>query len=227
MGVMSSTDQPDTHWRRLLPAGGIAYAALLVAGAVAFPMPPDGRAPGRDPAFLDAHRTAVALQGYVRAVAALAFFLLVLAVARRIASPLAARLAVVGGAGFVAFLLGAQGAEIGAVIASRDQAGLQAVQALGSLSDGLLTVSSLPAIGLFATAGIALREDPSVPRWLSWLTLLGVPLALLDAGSFSGSPLEPVGVLGLAFFLVWSLATGATLLTLGRYPVPGSIRSVS
>lgn len=58
----------------------------------------------------------------------------------------------------------------------------------------------------------AFLAHAAVPRWLAWLTLAGVLFALLDAVSSSGSPLEPVEILGLAYFLVWSLATGATLL---------------
>ena len=55
-----------------------------------------------------------------------------------------------------------------------------------------------------------------LPRWLTVLTLVGVPLALADAGSYDGGPLESVGLAGLAFFLLWSLVTGVLLSTSGR-----------
>lgn len=75
-------------------------------------------------------------------------------------------------------------------------------------------------------------KERLVPRWIAWLTLAGVPLALLDAASISGSPFEAIGILGLVYFLVWSLATGATLLKettkgtaridLATAPLPGA-----
>lgn len=203
---------------RLLPLSGIAYAALLVLAAAAFPAPGGDDSPARHPAWLAHHQAAVAIQGYVRAAAALAFIVLALGVAQAIrnrrggASP-AARIALVGGTLYGATLLVAQGVCIAAVIASHEHAGPQAVSALGFLQDGLLAISSLPAIGLFAAAGAVFLAERFAPRWLAWLTLAGVPLAVLDAASFSGSPFEPVGILGLAYFLIWSLATGTAMLT--------------
>ncbi len=206
-----------TRSQRLLPLSGIAYAALLVLAAVAFPAPGGDDSPARHPAWLAGHQAAVAVQGYVRAAAALAFAGLALAVAQTIRAragehSAAARLALIGGTLCGATLFLAQAAGIAAVIASHEHAGSQAVSALGFLEDGLLALSSLPAIGLFAAAGATFLSDRLVPRWLAWLTLAGVPLALIDAASFSGSPFEPIGVLGLAYFLIWSLATGTALL---------------
>ncbi|HKN93871.1 MAG TPA: hypothetical protein VJU60_06050 [Thermoleophilaceae bacterium] len=202
---------------RTLPIAGIAFAALLVIAAAAFPAPAGDDSPARHPAWLANHQAAVAVQGYIRAIAALAFAALALAVAHTIRDrvgqrSLAARIALVGGTLYGGALLLAQGAGIAAVIASHEHAGPQAVSALGFLEDGLLAVSSLPAIGLFAAAGARFLSDRLVPRWLAWLTLAGVPLALLDAASFSGSPFEPVGIIGLAYFLIWALATGTALL---------------
>lgn len=205
------------RWERLLPFSGIAFAALLVIAAAAFPMPHGDDSPARNPAWLAAHQTPVAIQGYVRALAALAFVGLAVAVAQTIrrqgaSGSSAARIALIGGALCGLMLLLAQAAGIGADIASHEHAGADAVRALGFLQDGLLAMSSLPAVALFGVAGTAFLTQRLVPRWIAWLTIAGVPLAALDAASFSGSPLEAVGVLGLVYFLVWSLATGATLL---------------
>jgi anti-sigma regulatory factor (Ser/Thr protein kinase) len=63
-----------------------------------------------------------------------------------------------------------------------------------------------------AAAGAAFLRERLVPSWLAYLTLGGVPLGLLDALSFGGSPFEPIGLLGLFYFLFWSLATGTSLL---------------
>jgi hypothetical protein len=202
---------------RLLPLSGIAYAALLVLAAAAFPAPSGDDSPARHPAWLAAHQTDAAAQGYIRAAAALAFVALAVAVAQAIRSRLgqhssAARIALLGGSLCGATLFVAQAAGIGAVIASHEHAGSQAVSALGFLQDGLLAISSLPAIGLFGAASVAFLTERLAPRWLGWLTLAGVPLALIDAASFSGSPFESVGILGLAYFLIWGLASGTALL---------------
>jgi hypothetical protein len=45
----------------------------------------------------------------------------------------------------------------------------------------------------------------------------------VDAASYDGGPLESVGVLGLAYFLLWSLAIGVSLFAARRrddLPVP-------
>lgn len=207
---------------RLLPLSGIAFAALLVIAAAAFPSPGGDDSPARHPDWLAGHQTAVALQGYIRAASALAFVALAIAVAQTIRNrlgegSLAARIALVGGTLYGGTLLLAQAVGIGAVIASHEHAGAQAVSALGFLEDGFLALSSLPAIGLFAAAGGAFLSERLTPRWLAWLTLAGVPLAVIDAASFSGSPFEPIGILGLAYFLIWSLASGTALLRRPAY----------
>ncbi len=210
------------RFERLLALSGIAYAALLVIAALAFPMPPGGDdSPARNPAWLAAHQSPVALQGYVRALAALAFVLLALAVSQSIRRKLGegsllARIALLGGVLCGLMLLLTQAVGIGAEVASHEHAGSDVVRALGYLQDGVLALSSLPAVGLFAAAGAAFLRERIVPRWMAWLTLAGVPLAVLDAASFTGSPFEAVGFLGLVYFLVWSLAIGITLLTPAR-----------
>lgn len=84
-------------------------------------------------------------------------------------------------------------------------------RALGSLQSGLLDVSALPGVLLFGAAGLAGLRSGFIPRWLAWLSLAGVPFALVDAGSYDGGPLESVGLLGLAYFLAWSLLIGVRL----------------
>lgn len=67
--------------------------------------------------------------------------------------------------------------------------------------------SSTEALGLGA-----LRTGRLLPRWLTGLTLLGVPFTLLDTLSYDSGPLESIGILGLVFFLAWSLLVGGALL---------------
>jgi hypothetical protein len=54
-----------------------------------------------------------------------------------------------------------------------------------------------------------------LPRWLAVVSLLGVPLAIADAASYDGGPLEALGLVGLAWFLLWSLVTGVLLAVRG------------
>lgn len=205
------------HLEHLPAFCGVVFAALLVLAAAAFPSPPGDDAAARSPAWLAAHLTPAAIQGYLRALAALAFVALAVAVARAIRRErgersLLARAALLGGAFYGLLLLTAQAVAIGAEIAAHEQAAPDAVRALGFLQDGVLAISSLPAVALFGAAGAAFLNAGLVPRWLGWLSLAGVPLGILDAASFSGSPFESVGVLGLAYFLVWAIAAGTTLL---------------
>lgn len=201
---------------RLLPLAGVVYTALTVIAAVAFPMPPGGDvAPGRKPAWAAAHADAIVAQGYLRALAALAFVVLALVLAgvlrRAGASPTAAAAALVGGTATGLLLLLAQAAAIGSALAAGDGAGAGVVGSLGYADDAFLTLSSLPAVMLFAAAGYWLLRARLVPAWLAWATLAGVPFALVDAASYDGGPFEAVGVLGLAYFLLWSLAVGISL----------------
>ena len=101
---------------------------------------------------------------------------------------------------------------LSAALAAHDHLSAPVIRGFDSLNQGVLSLSSLPAVLLFAAAGTAFLHDPSAPRWLTTLTLVGVPLALLDASSYDGGPLAAVGIIGLAYFLIWSLTT-ATYLT--------------
>jgi hypothetical protein len=210
-----------TGAERLLPLAGVVFTALNVIGAIAFPMPSGDVAPGRKPAWAAAHADAIVAQGYVRAVAAVAFIILAVAVAGLIrrdgSSRMAAAAALIGGAGCGLLLLLAQAAAIGSALAADDGAGAAVVRSLGYADDSFLTVSSLPAVMLLAAAGLWFLRARLVPTWLAWATLAGVPVALVDAASYDGGPLEAVGILGLAYFLLWSLAVGISLFA-GRRP---------
>jgi hypothetical protein len=206
----------DVVWR-LLPLSGAAYTALLVVAAAAFPAPPGGDvSPAADPSWLAEHTGAAIAQSYVRALAAVAFLALTAAVVTAIRralpreSPLG-HVAVVGGTLTGGLMLAAQGTALAAAL-HVDAGGEAAVtRALGALQSGLLDVSALPAVLLFGAVGVAGLRSGLVARWLAWLSLAGVPFALVDAGSYDGGPLESVGLLGLAYFLAWSLLMGVRL----------------
>ncbi|KQX69772.1 hypothetical protein [Angustibacter sp. Root456] len=222
---MTRTDATATRLRpsrpdvtgRLLPLSGAAYTALLVVAAAAFPAPPGGDvSPAADPSWLAEHTGDAIAQSYVRALAAVAFLALTAAVvtAIRRALPRESSLgpvAVVGGALTGGLVLAAQGTALAAALYVDAGGDAAVTQALGSLQSGLLDVSALPAVLLFGAAGIAGLRSAFVPRWLTWLSLAGVPFALVDAGSYDGGPLEVVGLLGLAYFLAWSLLMGVRL----------------
>lgn len=208
--------ETETRFERLLPLAGVAFAVLMVIAALAFPLAPGGDiSPGKRPAWLAAHHDAVTAQSYVRALAALAFIALAVGVAATIrrhgASRLAATSALVGGVSSGLLLLVAQAAGLASALAAADATGDAVIRSLGYGEDALLTLSSLPAVVLFAAAGASFRRTRRAPGWLTWITLAGVPIALLDALSYDGGPLESLGFLGLIYFVLWSLATGITL----------------
>ncbi len=205
-------------WTRLLAASGLGFAALTVLGAVAFPMPPGGDvSPATKPLWLAAHQTPTIAQSYVRSLADLAFILFALVVAYTIRrrldrATILPAVALVGGVLSGSLLLLAQATNLSAVLESRGGGSAAVVHTLGSLSDALLTLSSLPAALLFGAAGIAFLRTRLVPAWLAYLTLAGMPLAVLDAASYDGGPLETVGFLGIVYFLIWTAVTSIALL---------------
>lgn len=207
-----------SRWTRLLAASGLGFAALTVLGAVAFPMPPGGDvSPASKPLWLAAHQTATITQSYVRSLADLAFILFALVVAYTIRrrldrATILPTIALVGGVLSGSLLLLAQATNLSAVLESRSGGSAAAVHTLGSLSDALLTLSSLPAALLFGAAGIAFLRTRVVPSWLAYLTLAGMPFAVLDAASYDGGPLETVGFLGVVYFLIWTAVTSIALL---------------
>lgn len=214
---MTQTD----HLRRLervLPLSGAAFSALMVAAAAAFPMPPGGDVtPASQPTWLAAHSSAVIEQGYVRAVAAVAFVGLVAAVAaavRRATSERSALpgAALLGGSLTGGMLLLAQSVGLSSTLFSRGGGSADTVRALGRLQAAVLDMSSLPAVLLFTAVGLASLRTGILPRWLTVVTLVGVPFAVLDAGSYEGGPLESLGLVGLVYFLAWSLLVGVSLM---------------
>ncbi len=201
---------------RILAGCGLAYPLLMVVGFVAFPEPPGGDvSAAHDPGWLAAHTGSVIAQSYVRAVAAIAFIVLAVATGRAVNRALRgsglAALATAGGMSCGLLLLTAQTSTLAAALASRDHVAAGTIPILDGLDQSLLSFSSLPAILLFAAAGIAWHRSATVPGWLAVLTLAGVPLALIDALGYPGGALAGVSLIGLAYFLIWSLAAAACL----------------
>ena len=196
---------------------GAVFTVLMVLGAALFPMPPGGdESPAAQPAWLAAHTSAVIAQTYLRAAAALAFiaFAAVLATACRQALSRASNLpalALAGGTVCGAALLLAQGVSLGAALYARDGGAPTAVRALGAVQDGLLDMSAVPALLLFLAVGLTALRTGLLPRWLGVVSLVGVPVAAVDAASFDGGPFAAVGLLGLFYFLAWSLLVSVRL----------------
>jgi hypothetical protein len=128
------------------------------------------------------------------------------------AKPTAARFIIAGGAGCSLMLLMGQAAVLGAALGVRSGASDGVTRGADNLSAALLDLSSLPAVLLFAGAATTLFTSAGGPRWLAWLTALGAPLAVLDALSYDSGPLEFFGIIGLAYFLIWSLLSAVTLI---------------
>lgn len=195
---------------RTVAALGLLYPLLNLAGFAAFPKPPGGDvSAAHDPQWLSGHIDAVIAQSYVRALAALGFIALSVAVAH--AADRSKTLIAAGGVTCGALLIAAQAPPLAAAFAAKDHLDAVAIRPLDSVNAALLSLSSLPAVLLFAAAGALFWQHRTVPRWLAGLTLAGAPLALLDAVGYDGGPLGGISILGLAFFLIWSLATAAYL----------------
>lgn len=196
---------------------GAAFTVLMVLGAALFPMPPGGDvSPAGQPEWLAAHTSAVIVQSYVRAAAALAFiaFAAVLATACRQALSRASNLpplALVGGSISGAALLLGQGVSLAAALYARDGGAPTTIRALGAVQDGLLDISAVPVLLLFLAVGLTALRTGLLPRWLGIVSLVGLPVAAVDAASFDGGPFAAVGLLGLFFFLAWSLLTSVRL----------------
>jgi hypothetical protein len=221
--TLSSSHHPSTGENimdksKLLAAAGIGYPLLLVLGFAAFPKEPGGDvSAGSHPAWLLHHESAVIVQSYVRSLGALAFIIFAVAVADAIRQRVSTRsqlptLALVGGTLTGLLLLLPQALAIATVVDARNGGAGTTLKALASIQEGALTISSLPAIVLFAAAGIAMLKTSLTRPWLAYLTLAGVPLALLDSLTYDTGPFEPIGLVGLVYFLIWTLATALSLL---------------
>lgn len=197
---------------RTLAATALAYPVLTVIAFAGFPEPPGSDvSPAHDPAWLAAHTGAVIAQSYVRAAGALGFLALAVALSRR-GRGTPARLTLLGGGAVGALLLAAQAPVLAAALGARQGVAHGVLRVADPLNAALLDLSSVPAVLLFGGAALALHALRDAPRWLAWLSAAGVPLALVDAASYRGGPLEAVGLAGLAYFLLWSLLVGAWLL---------------
>ncbi|MGI8613328.1 MAG: hypothetical protein ACR2KL_05195 [Nocardioidaceae bacterium] len=206
----------DSRSAKTVAAVGLLYPLLTVVGFVAFPKPPGGDvSAAHDPDWLATNTNAVIAQSYVRALAAIGFIALTAAIAhtarRATLSPSLTGLITAGGATCGALLLAAQTTTLAAALASRDHLPSGVIRPFDNVNAALLAMSSLPAVLLFAGAGVMFWQRVKTPRWLAVLTLAGVPLSLVDALSYEGGPLAAVGILGLAFFLVWSLSAAVYL----------------
>lgn len=212
-------NQPQalSTWERYLPLSGAIFTVFMIAGAAAFPMPPGGDiSPASRPAWLAAHYNAVIGQSYVRALAATAFIALAAAVASacRRALPQQSALpafALAGGAFSGGLILCGQAVTLAAALFIHAGGGPDTTRALGALQNGFLDMSAVPAALLFAAAGLTALRTRLLPRWLAAVSIAGVPFALLDAASYDGGPFEPLGLLGLAYFLGWALIVGVRL----------------
>lgn len=216
MSVPSSPSDTALDPARHLLLAGPAYTALLVVGAAAFPAAPGGDvAAALEPGWLVHNTDAMIGQAYLRALGALAFVVLAVAVAgfcrRALPSPALAGAALAGGMLSGGLMLLSQAAALGAALLVHGGGGADASRALGWLQEAMLDMSSLPAILLFGATGLVVVHTVGVPRWFGWFSLIGVPFALLDAGSYDGGPLEAVGLLGLVYFLLWALLAGVLL----------------
>lgn len=202
---------------RYLPLAGVAFTGLMVIAAAAFPMPPGGDvSPASNPGWLAGHVNAVIAQSYVRALAALAFLALAAAVATACRRALPERsslpdVALVGGAFSTGLLLLAQATSLAAALFVHAGGAADTTRGLGALQNGFLDMSAIPAVLLFAATGITALRTGLLPRWLAVFSLAGVPFALVDAASYDGGPLESIGLLGLLYFLAWSLLIGVRL----------------
>lgn len=225
--------EAHAKWDHYLPLAGAAFTALMVLGTAAFPMPASGDvSPASDPGWLAAHHTAIIAQSYLRGLAAVAFIALSAAVAAAIrrATSEGSSLpgaALVGGAFTGGLLLLAQAITLSAALFVHRGGNPDTVRALGTLQDAFLNMSSLPAVLLFGATGIAALHTRLLPRWLTVLTLLGVPFALVDSLSYAGGPLEPVAILGLFYFLAWALLVGVRLYARSRSTLTDDERHAS
>jgi hypothetical protein len=208
----------DMNTSKLLAAVGLGYPLLLVLGFAAFPKEPGGDvSAGSHPAWLAHHESAVIVQSYIRSIGALAFILFAVAVADAVRQRVSSRsqlptVALVGGTLTGLLLLLPQALAIATVVVVRSGGTAGTMKALAAIQEGTLTISSLPAMALFAAAGIAMLKTRLTHPWLAYFTLAGVPLALLDSLTYDTGPFEPIGLVGLVYFLIWTLATALSLI---------------
>lgn len=219
---MPTSNESQSVWSRRLPLSGAVFTVLMVVAAVAFPMPPGGDvSPASKPAWLAAHYNAVIAQSYLRALAAVAFIAMAVAVAAAVrrASPEPSRLpalAAFGGALSGGLLLIAQATSLAAALFVHSGGSPDTARALGALQGGFLDLSSIPSVLLFGAVGAAALRSGILPRWLALFSIAGVPFAMLDSLSYDGGPLEAVGLLGLLYLLAWSLLAGIKLYSTSR-----------
>ena len=120
-------------------------------------------------------------------------------------------MALVGGVLSCVLMIAAQASSVAAALFVRGGGGADATRAVGALQAAFLDASSLPAALLFLAVGVVSVRQGLMPRWLGVVTLVGVPVAVVDSASYQGGPLESVALVGLVYFLTWSLLAGVQL----------------
>lgn len=225
--VPTESKQPSP-WERLALASGIVFVALLVAAAFLFPAPPgETGSPAHNPDWLAGHRTGALAQVYVRGLAAvvqLIFIGALVTVIRRTQGHLGtlALLTFGGGITHTLVMLVANTATATAAVAAGQGVDAGAIRVLGTFADTGLTLEALAEALLFGAVGLVVLRTRVAPRWVGWLGLVGVPLYLVDAAAFPGSPVEFVGFLALLFELGWFLAASLALLARSQVRRPTS-----
>ncbi|HXF97839.1 MAG TPA: hypothetical protein VNJ46_04425 [Gaiellaceae bacterium] len=207
---------------RLGALGGIAFAAVLLAGVFAAPMPPQpGDAPSAIRSYYVEHADAVRVAASAQALAAVFFLLFVCALARSLERGGAASIAPAAtlGTGVLALAATLAGtAAFGTLgFGVAEDADPDLVRALFDLGNMALNVGD-PVLAAFVgvPSFVALRERV-LPRWIA---LFGLAVAvgwavagvsiLVREGPFAG-PNGAYGMTVVVVFLVWVVATSAAL----------------
>lgn len=217
IAARDSYDRPSI-WEHCALASGVMFVALLLIAAFVIPGPPGEQgSPAHNPAWLASHQSAALIQVYVRGIAAVAqliFIAGIVMVSRRAEGHISilALLAFGGGIIHTVMMLLSNAVTAAAAIGSGQGIDAGVVQGLGVLSDAILGIEPLAEALLFGAAAATLLRTHTVPRWIGWFGLIGVPLSLLGSASYPGTPLDVVGFVALLFELVWFACASIVLL---------------
>lgn len=215
----------SSPWERWALAGGVVFVALLISAGLALPSPPESGTAAHYAAWFLRHRTAALTQVYLRGLAApfeLIFAVGILAALRRVrgSSGTLELLILAGALGHSAMLLVSNGATAAAAMISGPSADAGTVYALSNLSEAMLTVEAFMGVLVIGGASVALLRAQAASRWVCWFGIAASLLAVCDAASFPGSPVEFFGFIGLITELVWFLWASISLLLRARAQRP-------